>query len=216
MTDGAATFILGEGERRDVTRSRRRFLTGVAGVAAAAVSAGCGGGQRVTPAPVQETPTDADGETAPRTASATPTDTATPTDAPTETAATPTRTPMPAPVPPNGSLSLVSEGVQSVRRGNDYTYVDCYVALENTGVADVTFVTIELRFDVYFTTIGGERRHVGAGYATESFDEEDGFTPGETRTITCRVSFPPDGRANNSYDRSQYSTEFAYRRVLYR
>ncbi|QLG62302.1 hypothetical protein [Halorarum salinum] len=204
------------GRRDDAPRSRRGVLASLAGVAGLAVTAGCssGGGEPVAGDGATSSPstrTEHDGTTAARertvTATATPTATR-----------EPTATPVAAAVPPNGSLRLVDSGV-SVSAGGGSTEGDAFVRLRNVGgPTPVTYEVLELRFDLLYTAVDGDRTRVATAYGTAGFrDERDGgFAPGETGTVRAAIEFDRDGRAERSTDDERFDVEFAYRRVAYR
>ncbi|MFC7137140.1 hypothetical protein [Halobaculum litoreum] len=196
--------------------SRRDLLAAVAGAVAAA-TAGCTDSSTVS---YPGTGTDATATTdtdGPPAATATDTggaaeSTATPTPAetPTQTAtATPTR----ARAPPRGSLRLLDAGFD----GPGASGVRPYARFRNVG--DVTFGLVELRFDVYYTPLGGDdddRRLVASGYGSRAFGDEAGFAPGEERSVGADLRLERGSGVDGSTDRKRLDVAHAYRRVRYR
>ncbi|MFC7071435.1 hypothetical protein ACFQL9_17455 [Halobaculum lipolyticum] len=193
-------------------RTRRGDLLASPGSAAVALVAGCGGSSTVS-YPEETT----GGGTAAPSATADATATATPTESPTPTAtATATATPTRAQVPPPGSLRLVSTDLD-VRRSDHGGRVRPSVRLRNVG--EVTFGLLELRFDVYYTPLGGDdddRRLAASGYGSRAFGDDGGFAPEETATVEADLRFDRGSRADGSAPESRLDFTYAYRRVRYR
>jgi hypothetical protein len=224
--------------------TRRGLLAGgVAGLLAlAGCSAFGGSGTRGTPiprlttgtpAPTTEATTDATSAppstatSAPATGSPTavsspandatsPSETASPSETVSTTATASTgepsaavETPEPTPTSPPGDFVSVEKTNVETRRED----VVVGVVLKNVG--EVAFSRVELRVDLFYTPVGGPRRHVDYAYAERIFEGD--FAPGETvRLSPDAFESPVSEQVSARTPPERFDVGVAFRRVCKR
>ena len=214
-------------------RTRRGLLAALLGVGSGCL--GFGSNNEVTPvsvdttAPRTPTPTATTTATATATESPTPAATSTTTDSPTPTAtptetdsptptATPTETDSPTPTPtptprgaqapPPGSLAVELQSY-NVRFSSGGPLCDVAISVQNRG--DVVFTVVDLRVEVRYDPIGGDRFLAGVGYVRQRFDglgSGDGEQLAETFELT-------ESRIDGREPEDQFELALQYRGVEY-
>jgi len=152
----------------------------------------------------------------------TPTAAATPTPTPTATA-TPEPTPEPTPTPaplPSEDIEVRNQRL-AVRRSQfeKFALVTYRFDVENVGTRTIRDVEFRARVRYQHDEVS---RLVATGYPRFWFDDdddedddEDGLDPDDTASVSERVRFERDGRAQESTAVDRFDLELAVRRIRY-
>ena len=187
-------------------RVERRTILG-AGAGLLASLSGCGG-LFIEP----EATGTPDGDASTPTATATPEPTATATPEP-----TPEPTPTPAPLP-SKDIEIRSRRL-AIRRSQfeKFALVTYRFDIENVGPRTIRDIEFRVRVRYEHEEFS---RLVAAGYPRFWFDDdedddEDGLDPDDTTSVSGRVRFERDGRAEESTAIDRFDLELAVRRIRY-